>query len=110
MTYSHAGVARYRVSCVGLLLNVLLLVCSGFASDRKPAVSLTEINPPKPSISTVVIRGTTLIDGRGAPPLTGALVIVRGSKIVTVDRDAEPPPNGEIIDATGMTVLPGLID
>ena len=51
-----------------------------------------------------------MLDGKGAPPITGAAVVVRGAKIVTVDRDAELPPKAEIIDGTGMTVLPGLID
>src|SRR6266513_3479475 len=102
MTCTYAGAARYRASCVGLLLNVLFLVCSGFASERKPAVSLTEINPPKPSNSTVVIRGMTLIDGKGGPSLIGAVVIVRGSKIVTVDRGGQVPPDAEIVDGRGM--------
>jgi len=57
-----------------------------------------------------VIRAPTVLHGKGAPPITGAAIVVRGEKIVAVARDAELPPKAEIIDGTGMTVLPGLID
>lgn len=60
------------------------------------------------------IHGGTLIDGTGQPPKL-ADVLVRNNRIVAVGTDAlpgeVPPPEGiESIDATGMTVMPGLID
>jgi imidazolonepropionase-like amidohydrolase len=60
------------------------------------------------------IAGGTVIDGTGQPPKL-ADVLVRNNRIVAVGADAlpgeVPPPDGmETIDATGMTVMPGLID
>lgn len=60
------------------------------------------------------IHGGTVIDGTGQPPKL-ADVLVRNNRIVAVGTDAlpgeVPPPEGiESIDATGMTVMPGLID
>jgi len=60
------------------------------------------------------IHGGTVIDGTGQPPKL-ADVLVRNNRIVAVGAEAlpgeVPPPEGiESIDATGMTVMPGLID
>jgi imidazolonepropionase-like amidohydrolase len=60
------------------------------------------------------IYGGTVIDGTGQPPRP-ADVLVRNNRIVAVGGDAlageTPPPDGmDSIDATGMTVMPGLID
>ena len=78
------------------------------------AASLREINlsrtPDTNHVSAIV--GATLIDGRGGPPVADAVVIVRGEKIETVGtRISTPIPYGaEVFDATGLTLLPGLID
>jgi imidazolonepropionase-like amidohydrolase len=60
------------------------------------------------------IAGGNVIDGTGQPPKL-ADVLVRNNRIVAVGAEAlpgeAPPPGGiETIDATGMTVMPGLID
>jgi imidazolonepropionase-like amidohydrolase len=59
-----------------------------------------------------VLRGGRLIDGTGAGPAAGATVVIRGERIEAVATGAggEWPDDAEIIDATGMTILPGLID
>lgn len=53
-----------------------------------------------------------IVDGRGAQPLEDAVILVKGDRIVRVDgKDKiEIPPEAEIIDASKMTVMPGLID
>lgn len=58
------------------------------------------------------ITGGTLIDGTGKDPLTNAVVLVEGQRIVNVggaDR-VKIPAGFERIDASGLTVMPGLID
>src|SRR6516164_4950655 len=60
-----------------------------------------------------VLRGGTLIDGTGAGPLAAATVVVRDQRIEAVTTRAgngDWPSDAEVIDVSGMTILPGLID
>src|SRR5438874_6125234 len=59
-----------------------------------------------------VLKGARLIDGTGAGPQPGATVVIRGERIeaVTTKPAGEWPQDAEIIDVSGMTILPGLID
>ena len=56
----------------------------------------------------LVVEGGTLIDGSGRDPLPKARVVVEGGRIASVG--GARPPGAEPLDATGLTVLPGLID
>ena len=58
------------------------------------------------------ITGATMIDGTGSAPLPGAVVLVEGTDIIAAGsaRSVHVPDDAEIIDATGTTLLPGLID
>jgi imidazolonepropionase-like amidohydrolase len=59
-----------------------------------------------------IVRAGTLIDGTGAAPLRDVNLVVRDGKIETVTTGGttgSAPPD-DVIDASGMTVLPGLID
>ncbi|MCK5431038.1 MAG: amidohydrolase family protein [Anaerolineales bacterium] len=57
-----------------------------------------------------LIRGGTLIDGTGSGPKENTGILIEGPTIKAVDKNTDVPPETEIIDATGMTVMPGLID
>jgi imidazolonepropionase-like amidohydrolase len=59
-----------------------------------------------------VLEGGRLIDGTGTIPITGVTVVIRERRIdtVTTRTIGELPEHAEIIDASGMTILPGLID
>ena len=56
--------------------------------------------------------GANLIDGTGGPVVNDATVLIDGERIVeTGPREAVVlPPNTEIVDLAGMTLLPGMID
>jgi predicted amidohydrolase YtcJ len=58
------------------------------------------------------ILGGTLIDGTGRPPVKDSTVVIRDDWVLAAGRrDEVPIPEGaELIDASGKTVLPGLID
>ncbi len=60
----------------------------------------------------LVLTGGRLIDGTGAGPVAGATIVVRDGRIAAIGGGApgELPEDAEIIDVSGMTVLPGLID
>jgi len=59
-----------------------------------------------------VLKGGTLIDGTGAGPVAGATVVIRDQRIeaVTTRGGGDWPSDAEVIDVSGMTILPGLID
>jgi imidazolonepropionase-like amidohydrolase len=58
-----------------------------------------------------VLRGGTLIDGTGHAPVRDATIVLRDGRIESVTAGAGTWPAGtEIVDAAGMTILPGLID
>ena len=60
-----------------------------------------------------IITGATLIDGTGKPPRTDSAVLVTDDgriEAVGHRKELATPENTEEIDATGMTLLPGLID
>jgi hypothetical protein len=68
----------------------------------------------------LIIRGATLIDGTGAPPVGPMDIVIEGNRIVDVRSVGAPgvPIQGSRrpgdavreIDATGMYVLPGFVD
>ena len=80
------------------LVLVLLLLASASAALAQTA--------PK----RVAIRAGRLIDGKGGAPITNALILVEGDKITSVTPGGTPPAGAEVIDLSGSTVLPGLID
>jgi imidazolonepropionase-like amidohydrolase len=56
------------------------------------------------------IRCGTLIDGTGAEPARGATLIVDGDTIVSLHKDGSVPRDADVIDASHLTVMPGMID
>src|SRR6202011_1364749 len=59
-----------------------------------------------------VLREGRLIDGTGAGPVPGITILIRDQRIeaVTTGAGSGWPSDAEIIDVSGMTILPGLID
>jgi imidazolonepropionase-like amidohydrolase len=66
---------------------------------------------PRGPEGTLVLRAGRIFDGTGAPAREGSLVIERNkiAKILPAG-STEWPKDAQIIDVTGKTVLPGLID
>ncbi len=58
------------------------------------------------------ITGATLIDGTGSGPAQNVTVLVSGDRIERVGfgGNVAVPTGAEVIDAAGMTLMPGLID
>jgi len=57
----------------------------------------------------VILRGATLIDGTGAPPVRDRAVVITDRRIVDVVAD-RLPRDGTVLDLGGLTLLPGLIN
>jgi hypothetical protein len=60
----------------------------------------------------LVVEGGTLIDGNGGKPIKNAVVVIEGNrfKAVGVKGKVAIPPDAKVINASGKTILPGLID
>ncbi len=60
----------------------------------------------------ILITNGMLVDGNGNPPVPNTSLRIRDGKIVDIgtESDLEASPDIETIDATGKTVMPGLID
>jgi len=97
---------------IRILLLLLIVASAGAAAQR--SVSMREVNEvAKPAANQMIaIVGVTLIDGRGGPPVNDAVVIVRGEKIVAAGARSVVtiPEAAALIEANGLTLLPGLID
>ncbi len=59
---------------------------------------------------TTVVHCGTLIDGNGGEPLHGAAIEIENGLISAVHANGPVPRGAEVIDASGLTVMPGLID
>jgi imidazolonepropionase-like amidohydrolase len=64
------------------------------------------------SAASWAIKDAVLIDGTGASPLAGSVIVGRGDRIVCVGRvtDCQIPGDATIVNAAGKWVIPGLID
>ena len=68
----------------------------------------------------LVLRGGTLIDGTGAPPIGPVDIVVENDRIVEIrtvgypgvpiNEERRPEAGDQEIDATGMYILPGFVD
>ena len=91
-----------------LTAQAILACCAGVLL---PAFCAIAESGPSAAATLTVIRAGTLIDGTGAAPGKNRLVFVRGERIERVtDGAAAIPPDATVIDLSGATVLPGLID
>jgi len=63
-------------------------------------------------MTSIAIVGATLIDGTGAPPVTGATIVIENGRFTAVGPTASTPspPGAEVVDARGKFVIPGLVD
>ncbi len=84
-----------------------------FAPDRKAG----EGEGP---FTRLIIRGVTLVDGTGAPPIGPVDIVIEGNRIrevrsvgvpkIAIKPDARPKDAVKEIDGTGIWVLPGFVD
>lgn len=114
-TPSTAGAAS-------LLLALLLLPSVPLGAQVGPVVPAPDRRPDEGEgpFERLIIRGATLIDGTGAPPVGPMDIVIEGNRIVDIRSVGAPgvpiPGNrrpGDAvreIDAHGMYVLPGFVD
>ncbi len=61
--------------------------------------------------SIISIRNVTVIDGTGGPVKLNQVIVFQNNKITAIGKTGKLniPKNAQLIDGTGMTVIPGLI-
>jgi imidazolonepropionase-like amidohydrolase len=90
----------------GHLLTLILLALGS------PVPTTAQIAAEPAFEGPVAIVGATVVDVEGGPPLSDATVIVRGGRIAALGPDdATPiPADATRIDASGLWLLPGLMN
>jgi len=69
-----------------------------------PSISISQAQP------TVAIRAGRLFDGKSGTMAGEQIVLIRGDRIVGVGPNVSIPAGATILDFSGATVLPGMID
>ena len=64
------------------------------------------------AVSTVVIKGGTLLDVRTGQQIADSLIVIEGDRIKQVGRapDLVVPQDAQVINAHGKWIIPGLMD
>ncbi len=106
-----------------LFISLFLYNCSPQAEEQKEetstlnhttAIDIRAVNEGVISAGehTIAIVGATLIDGHGGEPLQDACVIIQNGKILKVGKrdEMQIPKEAEVMEANGLSLLPGLID
>jgi imidazolonepropionase-like amidohydrolase len=59
----------------------------------------------------LIVRGGALIDGSGRPPRPNVTVVIEDDRISSVvSGEIDVPAGSRVVEAAGLTILPGLID
>jgi imidazolonepropionase-like amidohydrolase len=82
--------------CLAALLGVTLI--PGFADAG--------------SASLLVLRGATILDGTGGPPLRDAALVIEDGRISAIGpvQDVHPARGARVVDVQGKYIVPGLMD
>ena len=102
----------YKFTPVWLSFVAVILAGSAIASRAETIQSLGPQEPPFVPEQPIAIVNGDLIDATGTPPKLGYTVIIEGERITTVgSHDEVKIPDGAlVIDAEGMTIMPGIIN
>lgn len=82
------------------------LGAAAFAAVGQPAVG----QPVAAASGVLVLRGATLIDGTGRPPVRDATIVLAGDRILAAGRHRDVPRGVRVLDLAGKYVIPGLWD
>jgi imidazolonepropionase-like amidohydrolase len=105
------GTYRYRVRYgaqeqSGLSERLFLRVGNEWKIAMTSAFPAPPGTPPPPR----ALKGGTLVDGTGAPPVADAVVLLRDGKIECAGADCAVPDGVAVTDVSGLWITPGLVD
>jgi len=87
------------------LAGAVACICLTLSSGLAPIAA----QQPAPGAVTA-IRAGRLLDPEAGRILTNQIIVVEGNKIRDVGPNAAIPAGAQVIDLSGMTVMPGLVD
>ena len=61
-------------------------------------------------MTPLAIAGGTLIDGTGADPVRDATLVIEHGRVTRAGAGVPIPPDADVLDAGGLTVMPGIVD
>ncbi|MBO0726849.1 MAG: amidohydrolase family protein, partial [Blastocatellia bacterium] len=109
-----------------LAVSILALICVIALAQTQPTQRSIQPGPDrKPGegegpFERLVIRGATVIDGAGAPPMGPVDIVIENNRIseirsvgfpkVAINESRRPAKGVKEIDAAGMYVMPGFVD
>jgi imidazolonepropionase-like amidohydrolase len=98
MSVRHSWRSLFRAA-----IAVAIVLTVHVRASQAPA-----FRPERP----IAIVGGLLIDATGAPPRHDQTVVIQGDRIAEIGpmETVKVPTGAEVIDASGMTVMPGLIN
>ena len=118
--------ARYRLACASAAWLIFILGALAVPLAAQPSDQSIPKAPPRAEgegpFARLILRGVTVIDGTGAPPLGPVDVVIEKNRIAEIvpvgspgapiDPEARPKaqPADREMDLQGMYVLPGLVD
>jgi imidazolonepropionase-like amidohydrolase len=95
----------FAVACV-----VVMAVCLSTIVRGQGGIASAPARFLAPASQTIAVRAGRLFDSRTGTMLTNAIVLVRGDRIADVGPSVTIPSDARVIDLSGATVLPGMID
>ncbi len=95
----------------GVLLATVFAV-AGVVGAQRPQEIFGPQEPPFRPERPIAIVGGALIDATGAAPKLDFTVLIEGERITRIapSREVRIPEGAQVIDATDMTIMPGLIN
>ncbi len=107
----------------GIVATLLIagLTLPALAQDDEPTmIPAPDRSEGEGPFERLIIRGATLIDGTGAPPIGPVDIVIEGNRIeevvsvgypgLEIDQDDRPGDATREIDAHGAYVMPGIVD
>ncbi len=116
---------RRRLSLTAFLPQIIPLIALVFGLAGSLNAQMDETTPRRAGEGDgpherLILRGATMIDGTGAPPIGPVDIVVEGDRItriqtvgypgVPINEDRRPSGATREIDLSGMFVLPGFVD
>jgi imidazolonepropionase-like amidohydrolase len=89
-------------------LAVLFLAAMAATAATPLKAQFAHVKTPKDQV--VVIKAGHLFDSKTGTMLTNQMILIQGERVAEVGATVQIPPGAKVIDLSGATVLPGMID